>query len=272
MAANLLTGMVNYISLAFAAFYGVGAYLTALSIILLKFSFFPTLALIVLINSTIALLIVIPTLKLKGDYFILATLGLQVIIYNIFYNWTNVTKGPYGISGITNPIFIGSITINSTLSFLGLGLILAVISAGIFYKLIYSPFGRVLRGIRDDEISLLSLGRNVAYFKTMAFIISSAFCGIAGYIYASYISYIDPSSFTLDESIFILSALLIGGTGNLKGPIFGAIFVVLIPEIFRFVGLPDSIGAPLKQVFYGSSLVLIMFFRKQGIAGAINFH
>ncbi len=96
---------------------------------------------------------------------------------------------------------------------------------------------------------------------------SAAFSGVAGYIFATYISYIDPTSFTLDESIFILSALLIGGTGNLKGPLLGAVFVVVLPELLRFVGFPDAVAAPLKQILYGLALILAMFYRKQGIAG-----
>ena len=86
-------------------------------------------------------------------------------------------------------------------------------------------------------------------------------------IYASYVSYIDPTSFTLDESIFIISALFIGGTGNIRGPIFGALFVVVLPEILRFVGMPDTIAANMRQIIYGLALIIIMYFRPQGVCG-----
>ncbi len=125
----------------------------------------------------------------------------------------------------------------------------------------------MLKGVRDDELAVLSLGRNVITFKIWAFIISSAFIGIAGMIYATYITYIDPTSFNLDEAIFILAAVLIGGTGNIRGPVIGAIFVVVLPELLRFVGFPDNIAANLRQMVYGLSLIIIMRYRPQGIAG-----
>ena len=126
-----------------------------------------------------------------------------------------------------------------------------------------------MTAIRSDELSVSSLGRNPVRFKSWAFFISAAFSGLAGLIYASYISYIDPTSFTIDESIFILTALFIGGIGNIKGPILGAIFVVVVPEILRFVGLPDAVAANLRQITYGLALILIMYLRPQGLWGKI---
>lgn len=130
-----------------------------------------------------------------------------------------------------------------------------------------SPFGRVLNAIRADETTVKSMGRNSVLFKSLAFFLSAAVAGSAGVIYASYVSYIDPTSFTLDESIFIISALFIGGIGNTKGPVLGALFVVLLPELLRFVGLPDSIAANLRQIIYGLALILVMYYRPQGLWG-----
>ena len=96
---------------------------------------------------------------------------------------------------------------------------------------------------------------------------SVQFSGLAGVIYASYVSYIDPTSFTLDESIFIITALFIGGLGNIKGPILGAVFVIILPELLRFVGMPDAIAANMRQIIYGLALVIIMFVRPQGLLG-----
>lgn len=267
LSANLLTGLTNKISMGFAAFYGVGAYITALCVLVLDWSMVPSVLLILLCNTLLALIIALPSLRLKGDYFILATLGFQIIVFNVLYNWTSVTKGAFGIAGISNPIVIGGVHLNSVVSFCIAGLSLSALLAAVSHRIIHSPLGRLLKALKDDEISLLSLGRNVNYYKTLAFVMSAAFSGVAGYIFATYISYIDPTSFTLDESIFILSALLIGGTGNLKGPLLGAVFVVVLPELLRFVGFPDAVAAPLKQILYGLALILAMFYRKQGIAG-----
>ncbi len=105
--------------------------------------------------------------------------------------------------------------------------------------------------MRDDNIAAVSLGRNTTKLRIQAFVISGAFAAISGFLFATYISYIDPTSFTIDESIFIISAVLIGGTGNIKGPVIGAIFVVILPEALRFVGLPDSIAANMRMIIYG---------------------
>ena len=133
--------------------------------------------------------------------------------------------------------------------------------------LIYSPFGRVLKAVRDDELSTQAIGRNVTAIKIWSFVVSSGMIGISGLLYASYVSYIDPTSFNLDEAIFILSAVIIGGTGNIKGPVIGAVFVVVLPELLRFVGLPDSVAANLRQIIYGLMIIVLMRIRPQGLAG-----
>ena len=270
-SANLVIGMVNLLSIAQAAFYGVGAYITALSFMILGLSLLPSLILAIIIAGLFGFLIGFASLRLKGDYFVLSTLGFQIIIYTILYNWISVTKGPFGIPGIPAPSIFGIFKITGINGFLILSLLILGIVLFIFNRLINSPFGRALKGVRDDEIAMLSLGRNTSEIKILAFTISSAFSAISGFIFASYMTYIDPTSFSLDESIFIVSAVLIGGTGNLKGPIIGAVFVVLLPEMLRFVGLPDNIAANFRMIIYGLALCLFMYLRPQGIAGDYKF-
>lgn len=270
-ATNLLVGMTNLVSLGQAALYGTGAYMGVLCGMYLQWPLLPCLLVIMIVNGAFSLLLALPSMRLKGDYFILASLGFQIIVYTILYNWVEVTNGPYGISGISAPEIFGDVKISGIPSFLALSTLLMITTVGLFYGLIHSPFGRVLKAIREDELTVISLGRNVVQFKILAFVISSAFVSWAGYLYATYISYIDPTSFNLDEAIFILAAVLIGGTGNIKGPILGAIFVIILPELLRFVGLPDNIAAPLRQIIYGLSLIVLMRYRPQGIAGAFKF-
>ena len=130
---------------------------------------------------------------------------------------------------------------------------------------------RVLKAIREDQHSVASLGRNVASFKRQAFVIGSTLATLSGFLFAVYVTYIDPTSFTLDESIFILSIALIGGTGNIIGPIAGAIFMILLPEILRFVGIPDAVAANLRQIIYGLLLILVMRLRPNGFLGEMAF-
>jgi len=117
----------------------------------------------------------------------------------------------------------------------------------------------------------MSLGKDVVKFKLTAFVISSAIASVGGSLYAYYITYIDPTSFTITESIFILSIVIIGGAGNLKGSIAGAALLVFIPEMLRFVGMPSSIAANMRQIFYGLLLVLFMMYRPQGLLGEYSF-
>ena len=267
VSTNLLVGMANLLSLGQAAFYGIGAYLAVFALMILKLPLLPTLIIVMVVTALFSLLVAYPSLRLKGDYFILATLGFQLIVFTILYNWVAVTRGPYGIPGIPAPKLFGMLPITGLIPFLILSAVLAGLTIFVFYKLIHSPFGRVLKGVRDDELAVMSLGRDVTKFKIWAFAISSAFIGIAGMLYATYVSYIDPTSFNLDEAIFILAAVLIGGTGNIKGPVVGAVFVVLLPELLRFVGFPESVAANLRQIAYGLTLLILMRYRPQGIAG-----
>ena len=266
-STNLVVGMVNMLSLGQAAFYGIGAYLSVLAIMVFHWPLIPALFFTMIITGFVSLLISWPSVRLRGDYFVLATLGFQLIVYTVLYNWVKVTKGPYGIPGIPSPVLFGNITISGLWPFLALSGFIAILVIFIFASLIRSPFGRALRGVRDDELSMQALGKNVAMLKIQAFAISSAFIAIAGFLYATYVSYIDPTSFNLDESIFILTALIVGGLGNIRGPVIGAIFIILLPEALRFIGMPDSVAANLRQIIYGLALILFMLYRPQGLAG-----
>lgn len=199
----------------------------------------------------------------------LATLAFQMIVFTVLYNWTGITRGPYGISGIPSVRMLGIGEISGVYGYFALSTVFSLLVAFLLHHLKASPFGRVLTAIRGDEQIVAAQGKNPVRFKTYAFFISAAFSGLAGLLYASYISYIDPTSFTIDESIFILTALFIGGIGNVKGPIAGAAFVVLLPEILRFVGLPDAMAANLRQIIYGVALVVVMLYRPQGFCGKI---
>ncbi|MFA5229043.1 MAG: branched-chain amino acid ABC transporter permease [Candidatus Paceibacterota bacterium] len=266
-SSNLLVGLTNLLSLGQAALYGIGAYLSVLALMVFHWPLIPTLLFSMIITSLLSLLLAWPSLRLKGDYFVLATLGFQLIVFTILYNWVSVTRGPYGIPGIPNPKLFGDIEISGLWAFFVLSLVLVVVVVFLFHNLIHSPFGRALKGIRDDELSMQALGKNVTALKIQAFVISSAFIAISGFLYATYVSYIDPTSFNLDESIFILSALIVGGLGNIRGPVIGALVVILLPEALRFIGLPDSVAANIRQIIYGLALIVLMRFRPQGIAG-----
>ena len=267
LSTNLPAGMASLLTMCQAAFYGIGAYISAYFLMQFHLPFLVVALAVMGLTGLFSLIVSWASIKLKGDYFILATLGFQMIVYTILYNWTDVTRGPYGIPGIPGVSLFGRWELSETWTYALLTTLLTTLVIFLFKRIKTSPYGRVLKAIRSDELSVAALGRNPATFKSWAFFLSAAFSALAGLLYASYISYIDPTSFTLDESIFIISALFIGGVGNVKGPILGAVFVVLLPEVLRFVGMPDAIAANMRQIIYGLSLILVMYFRPQGLLG-----
>lgn len=267
LSANLTIGMANLLTMCQAAFYGIGAYIGTYFLMQFNLPFLVIAAIVMLSTGAFSFLVSFASVRLKGDYFVIATMGFQLIVYTILYNWTDVTRGPYGIPGIPGIKLFGSYELSGVFAYLFLSLILMAVVVYLFHHLVQSPFGRALNAIRADETTVQAMGRNTVMLKSWAFFLSAAVAGLAGIIYASYVSYIDPTSFTLDESIFIVSALFIGGIGNTKGPVLGALFVVLLPELLRFVGLPDSIAANLRQIIYGLALILVMYYRPQGLWG-----
>lgn len=267
LSANLTIGMANLLTMCQAAFYGIGAYIGTYFLMQFDLPFIVIAALVLLLTGVFSFLVSFASVRLKGDYFVIATMGFQLIVYTILYNWTDVSRGPYGIPGIPGVKLLGMYELSGVYAYLILSLVLTAVVVFLFHHLVKSPFGRALNAIRADETMVKSMGRNTVMLKSWAFFLSAAVAGLAGVIYASYVSYIDPTSFTLDESIFIISALFIGGIGNTKGPVLGALFVVLLPELLRFVGLPDSVAANLRQIIYGLALILVMYYRPQGLWG-----
>jgi branched-chain amino acid transport system permease protein len=263
---NLLVGYTGLFSFAHAAFYGIGAYITTLLMIKAGWGFFPALFIAILGAILLSLIVAIPSLRLKGDYFVLATLGFQTIIFYILYNWVGLTNGPYGIPGIPRPKFLGFM-VDSTFAYSVFSILLSGICLLFLWRICESPFGRTLRAIRDDEIAASALGKNIYRFKVLAFVLSGAFASVPGALFASYMRYIDPTSFTLMETVFILSAVLIGGAGNIKGPIIGTVFVILLPEFLRFLHIPDTIAPNVRQILYGLFILILMRLRPQGLGG-----
>lgn len=267
LGANMTVGMAGLLTLCQAAFYGIGAYIGTMLLMQFDLPFIVIALIVSVITGVFSLLISYASLKLKNDYFTLATLGFQMIIFTILYNWVDVTKGPYGISGIPAIKILGLWSLKGVVPYAIFTAVVMCAMVGIFVALKKSPYGRLLRAIRADETAVKALGRNTSAAKTRAFFLSAAFSGIAGLLYASYVRFIDPTSFTLNESLFIICALFIGGVGNAKGSIAGALFVVILPELLRFIGLPDAVAAPLREIIYGLVLVVIMFVRPQGMLG-----
>ena len=261
---NLSAGFTGLISLAHAGFYGIGAYTTAILSTQFGFSFWLSIPLAMLISGAIAFIVSLIALRTVEDYFIICTLGIQVILFSIMNNWMALTRGPLGIPGIPFITFFG-MSLDSKVSFLLLSLFFVAIVWFVLHNISKSGFGKILTAINEDEIYSQSIGKNVYLSKIISFTLSAMFAAIPGTLYAHYISYIDPTSFTVTESIFVLSTVIIGGLGNLTGSFLASAFLVLLPEGLRFVGMPDSSAANMRQIIYGLILVVVMMTGKNGV-------
>jgi len=266
LSLNLVVGYTGLAALGHAAFSCVGAY--ASSLLALNYGVSPWIGLLVgaCVAAILGVFIGAPSLRLKGDYLAIATFGLGVIVYSVAKNWMSVTRGPMGLPGIPGFSFFG-IQLSSVWTYLILVAFFVFLTYFIIRRVVKSPFGRILRGIREDEVATLAMGKDVNKHKIMVFVIGAFFAGIAGSLYAHYITFIDPSSFTVMESIAILLMVVFGGMGSLGGSFVGAAILVIFPELLRFLGMPSSVAAPLRQMIYGLLLIVLMLYRPQGILG-----
>jgi branched-chain amino acid transport system permease protein len=270
ISLNLLVGYAGLLSIAQAAFYGVGAYIAALMALKLHSPFLINIICAVFLSGILGALVGIPSLRIRDDYFVIATFAFQVITFSVMNNWVSFTGGPMGLPGIPQPAIFGW-EITTHYDFLFVIFLLCIITLWISHKIVTSPFGRVLKAIREDEVFTQAMGKNVASYKVLIFVIGAGMASIAGVMYAYYISFIDPTSFTTMESIFIISIVIIGGAGNIWGSILGAAVLVILPEALRFLGMPSAIAANMRQIIYGALLVIFMLFRPQGFIGEYAF-
>lgn len=266
ISLNLVVGYTGLLSMTHAAFYGLGAYTTAILLTQFGVNFFLSVLLGMIVAGIVALGIGIVLSRFRGDIYALASFGFNIIVYSIFLNWQSLTRGPLGIAGIDKPSLFG-LNFSNNFSFLILTVIILLLVYSFSQFVAKSSFGRILKAIREDEQAIQVFGYQTIYYKLAIFVIGACLAAVAGSLFASYISFVDPSSFVLMESIFILAIIILGGLANLRGAVLGALFLILLPEILRFVGFPSDIAAQMRQVVYGLILILLMLYRPQGLMG-----
>ncbi|WCB91498.1 ABC transporter [Baekduia alba] len=267
LSLNLLVGYAGLFSMATGALYGVGAYAFALTTTKLGWPLPLTLLAAVLVPAAVGAVVAIPSLRISGDYLVIASFGLQTLIVAALTNLDGLTGGPGGVYGIPAPD-LGPLTpTTDPASYLPITIGAAVLVTLATLALTHSPFGRALEMIRDDEVAAAAAGRNVVALKVVAFMISSGMAGIAGALYASYVSFIDPTSFAVLVSVFVLSIVVVGGAGTVRGAIVGAIVVNVLSEAVRYVPVDDRLAGNTRQAIYGVLLIAVVFLRPRGLAG-----
>jgi branched-chain amino acid transport system permease protein len=257
LGLNFLTGYAGQISLCHAAFFGVGAYATAILTQKAAVPYLVSLFAGALLTSAIGAIVAIPALRLKNIYLAIATLSFGVVLQKIIFEWRSLTGGGGGLA-LTPPGIAGYDLGAAGLYYLTL----ALTTLGLFgaWNVGRGRTGRALLVIKDSEIAAGSLGINASRYKVIAFAISAFYAAVAGGLFAYLVRYINPESFSVGLSISFLSMVVIGGLGTIGGSIVGAAFYVIVPELLR--GFKDAPG-----LVFGLLLVLVMVFMPQGLWG-----
>lgn len=264
---NFIMGYAGIYSLAHAVFFGLGAYTAAWVAQNVSPSIFVTLPAAMAAAAVVSLLLALPALRVRGEYFVAASLGLQVLAVTIFSEWKSFTGGIGGVLAIP-PARVFGVDVFKPGQFAILSVTALLIVVLVINALVRSSFGRNLRAIHDSESAAASFGKNVPMIKTISVVISAGLAAIAGALYASYLSFINVESFTLDASVLVMAMVIIGGTGTLAGPIVGAAVLLLLPSVISYFSfLPQTEIGSLQQIIYGLGMRLLMIFRPGGIVG-----
>jgi len=265
---NVMIGYAGVFSLAHAAFFGIGAYVAAFVAINVSSSLIAVLASSVLTAGVLSLIIALPALRVRDEYFVVVSLAIQILCVTIFSEWKGFTGGLGGIVNIPLPeILWGSVSTPMQFFLLALACLAAITL--IIGLIVRGSFGRSLMAVRDNESAALALGKNVALLKTLAAALSSGLAAVAGVVYAYYLSFINVQSFTLDTSVLVMAMVIIGGSGTIFGPIVGAALLTVLPNALSYVSfLPQSEIGSIQQLLYGLAMILMMIFRPGGIVGA----
>jgi len=254
---NILVGYTGRLSLGHAAFFAIGSYTSTL--LSMNLALNPWLGIIVggLLAALFGLVLGIPSLRLKGPYLAISTLGFGIIVQLLLINLDWLTRGPIGIPNIP-PLPGGMIDLKIKSNFFYVALTVFIFIIFLLGLLIKSRVGKILIAIREDEDAALSIGINVSLFKIFAFIVSTFFAGVSGGLYAHYLRYISPAMSALSESIHILSMTIIGGIGTTIGPLLGATLITILQEVLRPY-------LEYRYLIYGSLIIVVMKYFPSGM-------
>lgn len=266
IALDMVVGEIGGLSLTTAAFAGIGAYTGVLLAPVLGFQLSLCLCAAAAAGAFSGFVVAVITKSMREESFAVASLGMQLIITESMNNLVSVTNGPMGIGNIQRPRFFGA----SLESQPGIVVVIVVILglAAIFRKFVARGIWKaVYSAMRSNEVFSISCGIPVKNIRLLLFAASSSLIAVAGMMLAFFVGYVDPGSFGISNSMLILSMLVIGGIGSIRGPIAGAMLLILLPEALTFVGIPAGLAANIRQIMYGLILVAIVLWRPQGLFG-----
>ncbi|HAA03136.1 MAG TPA: branched-chain amino acid ABC transporter permease [Syntrophobacteraceae bacterium] len=257
LGLNMLMGYAGQISLGHAAFFGLGAYTSAVLSAHWQCSPWLVLPLVLLMVAFVALVVGVPTLKLSGYYLGMGTLGFGMIVYVVFREWSGVTGGASGLVGIA-PLTLAGMTLASGSGYFFLVWLTNLLFFGLCHRLVDSRVGRALRAIHDSERAALAVGVDTARLKLMVFVLSAVMAGLAGFLYAHLVGFVSPSTFDFIMSVRLVTMVAVGGMASIWGSLLGASVLTLLPEWLH-------VFADYEMVVYGLILMVIMIFLPQGL-------
>lgn len=263
MGLGILLGWAGQMSLAQAAFLGIGAYTSAYFTTHVGLNFWQALPLSILMSALVGVGVGYPCLRLSGHYLALATIGFGIITQLALINWKAVTNGSDGITGIPAPPPIGSISFESYGTYFYIVLGFVVLCAYIAARIKATRVGRAMEAIRENELAASAMGINTTRYKILAFVLAGSYAGLAGSLLAHSIKFISPDSYSFDQSVVFLVMLILGGSSSIGGAILGAALLTLLPEVLR----------PLKNSYimvYGAAVVAMIIFMPRGLVGLIE--
>lgn len=259
LSLTVITGFSGQFAFGQAAFYGIGAYASAILVQTHGLPFLSGLAAAGLLAAIIGALLAIPFQRLYGIYLGMATFAFGEIARLVFENWDGLTMGPLGIKDIPIPVILGYEFVDQS-SYFYLVLAVLLVVLGLIFRLVNSPPGQVLMAIREDEVAASTLGVPARRYKVIAFGLGAGIAGIAGSLFAHYITYVSPNNFTVMISILVLTMMIVGGPSNILGALVGAAVLVTLPEVLRVV-------PAIRMASYGALLVIMATLRPQGLLG-----
>ncbi len=264
----LLTGYTGQISLGHAAFFAIGAYTSA--ILTLRGVPYPAaLPAAGVLAGLVGIVVGLPALRLSGHNLAIATMGFAFIVEEILVRWESLTNGNMGL--IVDPPSLGSFYLETETRYYYLSMVVLILSMLAARNILRSPTGRAMIAIRDSEVAAQAMGISLARYKTLAFAVSAFFTGLAGSLFGHKLTFVNPESFTIIVSIELLAMIIIGGLGSLHGAIYGAAFVIFLPQLIIMTKdhLPKYIAdqTGLEPALYGLIIILFILFEPMGLYG-----
>jgi len=264
LSLNLLLGYTGQLSLGHAAFFGIGAYTSALLTLKLEWSFWPALAAAIALAGAAGWFIGRLSLKLRGAYFVLVTISFAGVISLVSVNWIELTNGPLGLPGVPAPE-LGPWSLRTKTAYYYLVLAAVALSYVVSRRLVGSRIGRAFVALRENEALAESIGVDVTHYLVLAAVVSAAMAGLGGSLYAHYTRFVSPEVFLFSYTVTMVIMVVAGGKGTLAGPLVGAVLFTALPEALR-----AATSWQWQMLAYGVLLVLLVVFMPRGIVPHIN--